>query len=35
MLRFYSPRLRIEDWNRILTSGCDVKKIARSRTERF
>ena len=35
VLGFYSLRWRIEDWHRILKSGCDVEKIAHSRAERI
>ena len=35
MLGFYALRWRIEDWHRILKSGCDVEKIAHSRAERI
>ena len=35
VLGFYALRWRIEDWHRILKSGCDVEKIAHSRAERI
>ena len=35
VLTFYSLRWRIEDWHRILKSGCEVEKIAHSTAERI
>ena len=35
VLGFSSLRGRIEDWHRILKSGCDVEEMAHSRTERI
>ena len=35
VLRLYGLRWRIEDWHRILKSGCDVERISHSRAERL
>jgi len=35
VLDFYALRWRIEDWHRILKSGCEVEKIAHSTAERI
>ncbi|MCY4152770.1 MAG: IS4 family transposase [Aestuariivita sp.] len=35
VLNFYALRWRIEDWHRILKSGCEVEKIAHSTAERI
>ena len=35
VLDFYALRWRIEDWHRILKSGCDVEKIAHSTADRI
>ena len=35
MLRWYALRWRIEDWHRVIKSGCRVERLAHDRVERL